>query len=312
MAKYLVTGGAGFIGSHIVRELVRRGHKVKVIDNLSTGKIENLQDVINKIKFIKGDICNLKLLEKEFKGIDFILHQAASCSVPDSIKFPKIYHKNNIDGTLNLLQAAVKNKIKKIVFASTSAIYGESDRFPSKEHYLPKLISPYALSKLAGEYYCQIFAKHYNLSVICLRYFNVFGPNQASSKEYTLIIPKFIDCFLKDLKPPIFGDGQQSRDYIYVDNVVNANILAANSRLKYGVFNVGTGKDYSVLQIVKHLNKIFNKKIKPNFLPPRPGDVLRTQAEISKIVQCFGFKIKIDFETGLEKTITQTRKDKRI
>lgn len=301
--KYIITGGAGFIGSSIARELVRLGHKVKVIDNLSIGKKANLKDIVAKIDFIKGDICDLKLLEKEFQSFDFVIHQAALKSVPGSFTNPESYNKVNIGGTLNVLRAAAKNKIKKLVFASSSSVYGDSDKFPQKEDFMPRPISPYALTKLAGECYLEIFSRSFNLPAISLRYFNVFGPNQALDDEYALVIPKFINCFLKDTPPPIFGTGQQSRDYIYIDNVVQANLLATeNKKVENGVYNVGSGKSQTVLSLVSFLSKITGKNLAPKMLSGREGDVLRTQADISKITKDLGYKILVNYQEGLKRT----------
>ncbi len=302
MAKYLVTGGAGFIGSHLVKELVKKGHQVKIIDNLSTGKIKNLEEISSKVKFVKGDIRNSKMLEKEFRGADFVLHQAARSSVPESMKSPQIYHQININGTFNVLEAAAKNKVKKVVFASSSAVYGEPARFPIKEKFLPSPLSPYALTKLAGEDYGRIFAKYWHLPTIALRYFNVFGPGQRVGDEYAVVIPKFIDCFLNNQPPPVFGTGKQSRDYIYVDNIVSANLLGATSEVDFGIYNVGSGEDLTILEMIKLLNKISGKNLQPKFLPERAGDIFRSQADISKIKKDLGFKIKVDFATGLKRT----------
>ena len=203
-----------------------------------------------------------------------------------------------------MLQAASKAKVKRFVFASSSSVYGDIDKFPEKEDFLPQPISPYALTKLAGEYYCRIFSEHFNLETICLRYFNVFGPRQALDDEYAVVIPKFIHCILHDEQPPIFGTGKQSRDFTYIDNVVEANLLSAvTPGLKHEVFNVANGKDHTVLELVDLLNKIIDKDIKPAFLPVRPGDVFRTCADISKIQEKLRFKAKVNFEEGLKNTV---------
>jgi len=345
--KFLVTGGAGFIGSNIVEKLLKDGHFVRVLDNFSSGKEENLsftkeissKGTLLKFELIRGDIRDKSTCDSACKDMDYVLHQAALRSVPKSMKDPESYNDVNIGGTLNMLQAAAKNKVKRLVFASSSSVYGDIDKFPEKEDFYPEPISPYALSKLTGEYYCRIFSTHYNLETICLRYFNVFGPRQALDDEYAVVIPKFTHCILHNQQPPIFGTGKQSRDFTYIDNVVEANILSATSPLNanrcsviasesdtprhceerprgeadagatkqspvfHGVFNVANGKDNTVLELVELLNKIIGKSIKPKLLPVRAGDVFRTSADISKIKERIGFVPKISFEEGLRKTV---------
>ncbi len=304
MSRFLVTGGAGFIGSHIVEALVKRKHFVRVVDNFSSGRKKNLAKIIDKIELIKGDIRSQDTCIRVTRDIDFVLHQAALRSVPKSMKNPRVYNEVNINGTLNILEASLKNKIKCFVFASSSSVYGDTNNFPERENFLPHPISPYALTKLTGEHYCRMFSHHYGLPTVSLRYFNVFGPRQALDDEYAVVIPKFITCILNDEPPPIYGTGRQSRDFTYVDNVVEANILAAEkTKFNAQVFNVGCGKNYSILGLVKILNKIMHKNIKPIFLKPRPGDVLKTEADISNIVKELGYKPRIDFVKGLELTI---------
>lgn len=304
MARYMVTGGAGFIGSAIVAELIREGHDVSVLDNFCSGKKDNLASVISKINLIEGDIRDIELLKKVTKGMDYILHQAALRSVPKSIDDPQVYNDVNITGTLNLLMAACENKAKRFVFASSSSIYGDTTKFPQKEDDLPKLISPYALTKLAGEYWCRVFSKSYGLKTVSLRYFNVFGPKQSLDDEYAVVIPKFIVCILNGEQPPIYGDGLQSRDFTYVDNVVRANLLAARTKGVSGmVFNVACGCDIKVIDLVKTINRILGKNIKPKYIPPRPGDVRRTLADIKLLKKYLGFKVGVDFQEGIKKTI---------
>ncbi|MCK5215590.1 MAG: SDR family oxidoreductase [Candidatus Omnitrophica bacterium] len=308
MSKFLVTGGAGFIGSNIAEQLVKDGHYVRILDNFSSGKEENIAftEGLGKDKFelIRGDIRDKDVCDQACQGIDYILHQAALRSVPKSMKEPESYNDVNINGTLFVLQAAAKNKVKRLVLASSSSIYGATDRFPQKEEHLPLLISPYALSKLTGEYYCRIFSEFFNVETVCLRYFNVYGPRQALDDEYAVVIPKFIHCILHDQSPPIFGNGKQSRDFTFIENVVSANILAATTPgIKHQVFNVANGKDHSVLDLVDALNKIIGKDIKPEFLPVRAGDVFRTNADISNIKEGLDFKSLVNFEEGLTKTV---------
>lgn len=314
--RYLVTGGAGFIGSHIAERLLKEGNFVRVLDNFSTGKKENLgfighsPSTIDRSNFelITGDIRDKTACDKSCIGIDYILHQAALRSVPKSMVDPESYNDVNISGTLNLLQSAVKNKIKRFVFASSSSVYGDTDQFPEREDAFPLLISPYALSKLANEYYCRIFTNAYGLETVGLRYFNVFGPRQALDDEYAVVIPKFIHCILHGEQPPIFGNGRQSRDFTYIDNVVEANILAATKDgIKHDVFNVANGKDNTILELVEILNKIIGKDILPKLLPARVGDVFKTLADISRIKEKLGFVPKKSFEEGLVDTVSYFR-----
>ena len=304
MSSYLVTGGAGFIGSHIVERLIKEEQKVRIIDNFSSGKLENISHVLDKIELIEADIRDFGAVKKVTEGIDFVLHQAALRSVPKSLDNPHEFNAVNIDGTLNLLKASLENKVKRLVFASSSSIYGDTESFPEKEVDLPKLISPYALTKLAGEYYCRIFSKNYGLETVSLRYFNVFGSRQALDDEYAVVIPKFITCMLKDEPAPIHGTGKQSRDFTFVENIVEANVLSATVlNIKCELINIANGKDSSILDLVSVLNKIMKKNIKPIFTPPRSGDVFRTLADISKAKRLLNFKPQIDFEEGLRLTV---------
>ena len=308
MAKFLITGGAGFIGSNIAEALLKAGHFVRVLDNFCSGKEENLAFAqgLGKDAFElhRGDIRDKAACEKACQGMDYVLHQAALRSVPKSMSDPESYNEVNINGILFMLQAAAKHKVKRFVFASSSSVYGDTDQFPEQENFYPLLISPYALSKLAGEYYCRIFSESFGLETACLRYFNVFGPRQALDDEYAVVIPKFIHCILHDQPPPIFGTGKQSRDFTFIDNVVSANILSATAAgIKHEVFNVGNGADNTVLELVAALNKIIGKNIEPQFLPLRQGDVFRTLADISKIKNKTGYKPLVGFEEGLRKTV---------
>ncbi len=305
MSRYLVTGGAGFIGSHIVEKLIKEGHYVRVLDNLSTGKEKNLDFFKHKEKFelIIGDICSPETCDRACKDIDYVLFQSALKSVPESIKDPISYNDVNINGLINMLQAGVKNKVKRFIFASSSSVYGKSWCRKSENEKLSP-ISPYALTKLVGEHYCWMFSEYYGLETVCLRYFNVFGAKQSLDDEYASVIPKFIDCLLNDAKPPIFGDGNQSRDFVHVDNVVSANILAcAIQEIKHEIFNVGTGKKKTILELLEALNKLMDKNIEPEFLPIREGDIYKSCASIIKIKNGLNFKEITDFEKGLEKTI---------
>jgi len=308
MKKYLITGGAGFIGSSVAEYLTGQGHFVRVLDNFCSGRQENLKFTTglgkDKFEFIRGDITDPQDCDKACQGMDYVLHHAALRSVPGSLKDPLSYNRVNIDGTLCLLQSSSKHKIKRFVFASTSAIYGDTQKFPESEDQLPLLISPYALSKLTGEYYCRIFSEFFGVETICLRYFNVFGPKQALDDEYAVVVPKFIHSILSDQSPPIFGTGKQSRDFVYIENVISANILAATTPgLKHEVLNVAYGQGIPVLEIVETINRIVGKNIKPNFLPLRQGDVYKTEADISKAQKVLRYKPLVSFEEGLKRTV---------
>lgn len=313
--KILVTGGAGFIGSHLVDRLLKEGHSVRVLDDFSSGKEENLNftsGLSSRVyNLIRGDIRDFKTCQEACKGIDYVLHQAARRSVPKSLINPYEYNEVNINGTLNMLRASKEAGVKRFVFASSSSIYGERENFPEKESDMPLLISPYALTKLAGEYYCRIFSENHNLETVSLRYFNVFGPRQSLDDKYAVVIPKFITSLLKNEPPPIYGDGRQSRDFTFVANVVEANIKAMNTpHLRCGVFNIASGRDISILQLTAILKEIMNRDIEPIFLSPRPGDVQRTLADISKAEKLLGYTPICDFESGLKETIEWFRNNK--
>lgn len=308
MSRFLVTGGAGFIGSHITEALLKKGNFVRVLDNFSSGRKENLAGSINDIELIRGDIRHKGTCLKATKGIDFVLHQAALRSVPKSMKNPREYNDVNINGLVNMLEASLANKARRFVFASSSSVYGDTNKFPEKEDFLPGPISPYALTKLAGEYYCKIFSCNYGLATVALRYFNVFGPRQSVDDEYAVVVPKFITCILKGESPPIYGTGKQSRDFTYINNVVQANLLAAKSNLSGEVFNVAGGKDYTVLELVRILNRIMKKDIKPVFLNKRAGDVFKTEADLSRAKKILGFIPGTGFVEGLRLTAEYFKK----
>jgi UDP-N-acetylglucosamine/UDP-N-acetylgalactosamine 4-epimerase len=301
--KYLVTGGAGFIGSSIAETLVRRGHKVRIIDNFCTGKKENIQHFISKIELIRGDIRNEKDLKKAMRGVDYVLHQAALRSVPRSVEDPLSTNDVNITGTLKLLMAAREMKVKRVVYASSSSAYGDCKQFPQKETLATNPISPYAVSKLAAEHYCQVFAKTFGLETVSLRYFNVFGPRQDPNSKYSAVIPKFIFAALKNEPIEIHGDGKQSRDFSYIDNVVEANIRASIARNASGqVFNIACNESHSINEIAKGIEKAIGRKIKIFYAPKRAGDVRKTYADISKAKKLIGYAPKVDFEEGLFRT----------
>ena len=302
--RVVITGGAGFIGSNLARALLKQNNQVIILDDLSTGYYENIKDLVNnkKIKFIEGSITDTNILKKTFKNVDFVFHQAAIPSVPRSIKDPIKTSNININGTLNVLIVAKENKVKKVIHASSSSIYGDTLILPKKEDMIPNPLSPYAASKLSGEYYCKIATSCYNLSTISLRYFNVFGPYQDPSNEYAAVIPKFISRVLNGKSPIIYGDGKQTRDFTYIDDVVRANILAAESK-ETGVFNIAGGKRITINKLAETIMKICEKKLDLKYSDPMPGDVKHSLADISKAEEKIGFKPKFNVITGLEETI---------
>ena len=300
----LVTGGAGFIGSNLAIELVKKGHNVKVLDNLSTGNLKNLDSVINDIEFIKDDVYKSNDLEKYFKDVDVIFHQAALPSVQRSIDNPIETHNNNSTATIKLLTAAENAKVKKVIYAASSSAYGNRKEDHKVEHMKPQPLSPYAATKLVGEYYMKVFAHVYDIETVCLRYFNVFGPNQDPNSQYSAVIPLFIKAVLNDEQPIIYGDGQQSRDFTYVANNVQANILAMNSDTKSGeTLNIACGQSYSLLDLLNMINKILGKDIKPIFKETREGDVKHSLADISKAEELIDYKPVVNFEEGLKETV---------
>ncbi|MBI4436405.1 MAG: SDR family oxidoreductase [Candidatus Omnitrophica bacterium] len=308
MAFYLVTGGAGFIGSSIVRELVRRNERVRVLDNFSEGKRENLSGVLDKIELMEGDIRDASTLAKAVRGVDYVSHQAALRSVERSVKDPSETNDVNVKGTLNLLLECRAQKVKRVVYASSSSVYGDSDHLPTSEASPTHPISPYAISKLAAEHYCIAFTRLYGLETASLRYFNVFGPHQDPASEYAAVIPKFILKLLRNEPPTIDGDGQQSRDFSYIDDVVAANLKAATTPGIGGeVFNVAGGRGHSVLELYESINHILGKSIRPTFGPPRPGDVRHTLADLSKSRRLLNYPFETDFKKGLEKTVEWLR-----
>ena len=302
--KFLVTGGAGFIGSNIVEELLKRGHTVRVLDNFATGKRENLKELEKDIELLEGDIRSYHIVRQAVKDIEIILHQAALPSVPRSINDPITTNEVNVMGTLNILDAAKDEGVKRIVYASSSSVYGDNPELPKREDMLPNPLSPYAVSKLAGEKYCQVFGKLYGIETVILRYFNVFGPRQDPNSQYSAVIPKFIKAMKEDKQPVVYGDGTQSRDFTYVSNVVEGNILAATKNIQTGlVMNCATHGQITLNELVQHLNKILGKNIKPVYDKPRPGEIKHSFAEIKFIKEKINFVPEVNFVDGLTKTI---------
>jgi nucleoside-diphosphate-sugar epimerase len=301
--RYVVTGGAGFIGSNTVDELVRRGHSVVVLDDLSSSKEENLADSRNKISFIKGSITDLEAVRKAMQEADYVLHLAARTSVPRSVKDPVETNRVNVDGTLNVLLAARDAKVKRFVFAASSSAYGETPTLPKVETMQPEPISPYGVSKYFGELYAQTFGRLYGLENVSLRYFNIFGPRQDPGSPYSGVLAKFCTAFLDETQPVIFGDGEQTRDFTYVDNAVNANLLACEAPNVSGkVFNIGTGGRFSLNQTVELLRNISGTQLQAKYDPPRDGDIRDSQADITQARALLGYAPQVDFEQGLRRT----------
>ncbi len=304
MENFLVTGGAGFIGSNLVKALVSQGEKVRVLDNFSTGKKKNLMDVLDRIELIEGDIRDVEVVNRSVQGVDYILHQAALPSVPRSIADPKSSTSVNIDGTVNLLVADKDFGVRKFVMASSSSVYGDTPTLPKHENMHPNPLSPYALTKLADEQYCQIFSRIYGIKTVCLRYFNVFGPGQDPNSQYAAVIPKFIISLLQDLPPTVFGDGEQSRDFTFIENVVQANLLAARSDVSdWTPFNIACGQRISLNELLGELGAILSKKVTPTYHAPRPGDVKHSLADIERAKKYLGFRPVVATREGLKKTV---------
>jgi UDP-glucose 4-epimerase len=302
MDAYLVTGGAGFIGSNIVKSLLQREQRVLVLDNFSTGKRENLFEFKGNPNFelIEGDLRSFHTVRTAVKGIDYILHQGALPSVPRSVHDPLTTNDVNILGTLNILEAAKEFGVKRVIYASSSSIYGDNETLPKKEDMPVNPLSPYALSKYTGERYCQIFTKIYGLETVCLRYFNVFGPNQDPTSQYSAVIPKFIRSMSEGKQPLIYGDGTQSRDFTHVSNIIAANLFACTSEGVSGeVFNIACGERFNLLQLVDTLNRILDTSIEPVFEEERPGDVKHSFADISRAEEKLRYKVATRFEEGL-------------
>lgn len=309
---YLITGGAGFIGSNIVKKLLETGEKVRVVDNFSTGKRENIQEFLGDSNFelLEGDLSDLEFCREAIKGIDFVLHQAAIPSVPRSISNPLATNNSNVSATLNLLIVARDKPIKKFIYASSSSVYGDNPVLPKREDSPINPISPYGLTKYTGEKYVQLFYQIFGLQTICLRYFNVFGPKQDPESEYAAVIPKFIIALLNKESPVVFGDGEQTRDFTFVDNIVDANLLAVKAKTGFGeVFNIACGKQISVNQLLELLQEIIDTDIKPKYAEPQQGDIPHSRADISKAQEVFGYEPNIEFKDGLIKTVQWFKKN---
>jgi UDP-glucose 4-epimerase len=301
--KIVVTGGAGFIGSNLVKNLVENNHII-IIDDLSTGHLQNIEDLVSlkKIEFINGSITDLDLLQKTFSDVDYIFHEAAIPSVPRSVKDPLKTTTVNAMGTLNVLLAARDNHVKKVIYASSSSVYGDTPTLPKKEEMIPNPLSPYAVSKLTAEYFCGVFTRIYGLPTISLRYFNVYGPGQDPKSEYAAVVPKFITSVLNDRPPLIYGDGEQTRDFTFINDVVTANILAAESP-STGIFNIAGGKRITINELAELIIRTCKKDIKSMYQNPREGDILHSLADVSLAKKGFNFISTFSITDGIKETI---------
>jgi nucleoside-diphosphate-sugar epimerase len=304
MAHYLVTGGCGFIGSHLVEALVKQGEQVRVFDNCLTGKQGNIKNVADKIEFFSADLRDLDAVHEAVKGVDYVFHEGALPSVARSVKDPIASNAVNINGTLNLLVASRDAGVKRVVYAASSSVYGNTNTLPRSEDLCPQPASPYAITKYVGECYCQVFTEIYGLETVALRYFNIFGPRQDPNSPYSAVIPLFISAYLNGEAPKIEGDGEQSRDFTYIANAVHANLLACHTEGVAGeMFNVGCGQQITINQLASVIGKLMDIDTKPVHVDPRPGDVRHSLADISKAKRLLGYEPLVDLEEGLRKTI---------
>jgi UDP-glucose 4-epimerase len=309
MAIYLITGIAGFIGSSLAHALVQREEQVRGVDNFSTGKKENLAGIMDRVEFREADLLDLDAMRRACQGVDFVLHQAAIPSVPKSVQDPLGSNRASVDGTVNLLVAARDAKVKRVIYAASSSAYGDTPTLPKREDMAPNPISPYAVAKLAGEYYMGSFYRCYGLETISLRYFNIFGPRQDPSSPYSGVLAKFITQMLNGEQPIIFGDGTQSRDFTYIDNVIEANLLAckASARALGQTFNIATGQRFDLNQTFNILKELTGYSGQVQYAPERAGDVKHSVADISRAEKHLGYKPKVDFPKGLQQTVTWYR-----
>ncbi|MCQ6559712.1 SDR family oxidoreductase [Paenibacillus mendelii] len=304
MATYLITGGAGFIGSHLASRLVRDGHRVKVLDNLQTGKIENLKGILSDIQFVEGSITDPDALKLAMDGVEIVFHQGAIPSVPKSIRNPIKSNYDNVNGTLQVLHTAVAQGVRRVVYAASSSVYGDSEVLPKSEMMVANPISPYAITKYTGELYCKVFNRIYGLETLSLRYFNVFGPRQDPNAEYAAVIPKFIASIMMNIPPTIHGDGLKSRDFTYVDNVVTANLLAASApRVQGESINIGCGKRITLNEVAEKIGMMLNNPLLPVYDEEPKGDVKHSLADIRYAEELIDYKPHIDFQEGLKKTV---------
>jgi nucleoside-diphosphate-sugar epimerase len=306
MSNVLVTGGAGFIGSHLTEALLQEGHQVRVLDDFSTGKSDNLNfdKEFPSLEVIEGDIRNLGICQKAIKGMEYVFHQAALPSVQRSVEDPLGSNAVNVEGTLNILMAAREEGVKRVMYASSSSIYGDTPTLPKMEEMPPNPLSPYALQKYIGEMYCRLFYQLFGLETISLRYFNIFGPKQDPNSVYSAVIPRFIHALIHNQRPTVFGDGEQSRDFTYIDNVVQANLLAMSAdHVRGEAINVACGKRASLNQLLDFLKKILGSNLMPVYEEPRKGDVKHSLADISQGKKTLNYEPKVDIEMGLKRTV---------
>ncbi len=309
MRTILVTGGAGFIGSHIAEALVARGDRVRVLDNLSTGFLANLDPIRDQVEFIEGDLVDPDAVGKAVAGVDCIFHEAALASVPRSVKAPLDSNAACVTGTVTLLDAARQAGVRRLVYAGSSSIYGDQPNSSKRESDPPAPISPYGAAKLAAEYYCRAFTATYGFETVTVRYFNVFGPRQDPGSPYSAVIPLFITAILAGRRPVVYGDGGQSRDFTYVGNVVHANLLAADAPGVAGrVFNVANGRSTTLLELLDALNQLLGTKVEAEFAPPRPGDIRESMADITLARQLLGYESQVGLHEGLRRSIDYYRK----
>lgn len=301
---FLITGGAGFIGSSIARALLSRGDQVRIFDNLSSGKRSNVDDIAGQVEFIEASVLDSKALVAAMTGVDTVYHEAAIPSVPRSVAEPVPSHEANATGTLNVLEAARAAKVRRVVYAGSSSAYGETPTLPKIETMPCSVLSPYAASKLAGEQYCQVWSNCYGLQTVVLRYFNVFGPRQDPQSQYAAVVPKFVTAALRNEAPVIYGDGLQSRDFCFIDNVIEANLKAADAPEASGhVFNVACGEATTLLQVVESVGTILGKPLVARHEPPRAGDIKHSLADIEKAKKLLGYTASVSFQDGLRRTI---------
>jgi len=312
MSSYLVTGGAGFIGSHLAEELVRRGHAVRVADSLITGKRRNIEHIPG-VEFLEGDLADLAVAERAVEGREYVLHQAAIPSVPRSVKDPVASNRANVDATLSVLTAARAAGVKRFVYAGSSSVYGDTPTLPKREDMPPNPLSPYALQKLVGEQYCQMFTRLYGFETVTIRYFNVFGPRQDPGSPYSGVISLFSKALLEKRRPIIYGDGEQTRDFTYVANVVDGVLRACEEPKAVGeVINVATGGRISLNELLRAMNRIVGTNLEAIYQAPRAGDVRDSQADISKARDLLGYAPIVPFEEGLEKTLEWCRRESAL